>query len=145
MRTSLSPTLRNALSGGGQIEYLGHIVTADGVAADPTKLEAMRNWPRPHNVLGLTGYYCRFVAQYDTIAFPLTQVLKKDGFHWQDEVTVAFDRLKQAMLTVPILRLPDFTQPFVIESDASGVGVGLNAKSAPTCVFQSGLATISPS
>lgn len=73
----------------------------------------MDNWPPPRNVkelqgfLGLTGYYRRFVAHYGTLAFPLTQLLK-DGFEWTPLTAQAFHNLKQAMLAVPVLGLPDF-------------------------------------
>lgn len=116
--------------GVSSIEYLRHIVSHNGVAADPAKLAAMENWPPPKNVkelrgfLGLTRYYCRFVAHYGTMAFPLTQLLNKDGFEWTPTTAQAFLKLKQAMLAVPVLGLPFFSIPFVIESDASGVGVG---------------------
>lgn len=79
------------------IEYLGHFVTREGVMADPSKIEAMVEWPQPRNLkqlrrfLGLTGYYRRFVAFYATIAAPLTELLKRDNFQWTEDDSKAFE------------------------------------------------------
>lgn len=113
-----------------QIEYLGHIVTGEGVMADPAKVESMRDWPVPTSVkslrsfLGLTGYYRRFVRNYGLISKPLTDLLKKDAFGWNEKADQAICQLKTAMNNTPVLALPDFTQPFILETDASHKALG---------------------
>lgn len=112
------------------IEYLGHIVSSKGVHADPDKLAAMEKWPIPVSVkqlrglLGLIGYYRHFIANYATIAAPLTYLLRRDSFCWSEEATTAFIDLKHAMMAAPVLSLPDFSKDFIIETDASNVGIG---------------------
>lgn len=74
--------------------------------------------------MGLTGYYRRFIQGYAKIAAPLTDLLRTNSFHWSDAATTAFLQLKRAMLDAPVLRLPNFSTIFIVETDASNVGVG---------------------
>jgi hypothetical protein len=83
--------------GYASIEYLGHIISGEGVAVDPEKVRCILEWPTPKNVkgvrgfLGLTGYYRKFVKDYGKIARLLTDLTKKDNFHWDDNTEVAFE------------------------------------------------------
>lgn len=112
------------------ISYLGHIISATGVAMDPDKVRAVADWPTPRSAravrgfLGLAGYYRKFVKEFGTIAALLTALLKKEGFAWTEASTAAFTTLKNAVTTAPVLALPDFSQPFVVECDASTYGFG---------------------
>ena len=113
-----------------QLEYLGHIISTQGVAADQKKVDAMLTWSRPKDLkslrgfLGLTDYYRRFVRDYGSIAKPLTHLLKKDNFLWNEEAQLSFQTLKKAMAELPILSVPNFSIPSVVETDASNIGLG---------------------
>jgi hypothetical protein len=110
------------------ISNLGHTISATGVAMDPTKVQAMAEWPQPSSArafrgfLGLAGYYRKFVREFSVVVAPLTVLLHKDGFSWSPEAAAAFTTLKTAVTTAPVLALPDFTQSFIVECDASMYG-----------------------
>jgi hypothetical protein len=110
--------------------YLGHIISAGGVAMDSAKVQAIHDWPQPRSAravrgfLGLAGYYRKFVHNFGAIAAPLTTLLKKEGFSWNDDADTAFLALKGAVTSAPVLALSDFTKPFIVECDASTYGFG---------------------
>ena len=116
--------------GATKVGYLGHVISEAGVAMDPAKVQAIRDWPTPRSAravrgfLGLTGYYRKFVHHYGTVAAPLTALLKKDGFSWSAGAAEAFVALKDAVTSAPVLTMPDFSKPFVVECDASSHGFG---------------------
>lgn len=114
-----------------QLSYLGHVISSQGVATDPSKVDIIRHWPVPTSVkdvrsfLGLAGYYRKFVSNFGIISRPLTNLLKKGViFVWTSEHDIAFCTLKEALVSAPVLALPDLTKPFVIETDASDKGIG---------------------
>ncbi|BBH03785.1 transposable element gene [Prunus dulcis] len=109
-----------------RVNFLGHVISAEGVYVDPQKVEAVVNWPQPTSVtevrsfLGLAGYYRRFVEGFSTIAAPLTRLTRKGiKFEWSDECEKSFNELKTRLTTAPVLTLPDDNGSFVIYSDAS--------------------------
>lgn len=114
-----------------QISYLGHIISGVGVATDPSKVQDILNWPIPTNLkklrgfLGIAGYYRKFVKGFGVISKPLTNLLKKGvPYQWTADTEQAFQQLKQSLITAPVLALPDFHKQFVVETDASDVGIG---------------------
>jgi hypothetical protein len=116
--------------GTASVAYLGHIIFADGVAMDADKVAAVAAWPPPHSpralrgFLGLAGYYRKFIRDFGIIASPLTRLLRRDAFAWDDEATAAFEALKGALTTGPVLQMPDFDRPFIVDCNASGAGFG---------------------
>ena len=113
-----------------ELEYLGHIVRHQGVKVDNSKIASMVTWPLPTTIselrgfLGLPGYYRKFVQNYNIIARPLTNLLKKGKFGWNEDANTAFLAFKQAMTTTPILAMPIFHDSFTVETDASRDGIG---------------------
>jgi hypothetical protein len=117
--------------GASEVKYLGHLVGKAGVRVQHKNIEAIQDWPHPknlkilHGFMGLTGYYRKFVKNYGKILAPLTVLLKNNSFSWTPATTQDFQTLKMAMCTTPVLALPDFTNTFVLECDASGKGIGV--------------------
>ena len=114
-----------------EVEFLGHIITSKGTKCDPKKLSAIKNYPVPKDAmrvrsfLGLANYYRKFVQNFADKAHPLTKLTgKKAQFQWSEAEQSAFDTLKEALITSPILCFPDFSREFIIHTDASGYGVG---------------------
>ncbi|KAL4318204.1 hypothetical protein GQ457_18G013820 [Hibiscus cannabinus] len=114
-----------------KVEYLGHIISELGLVVDPTKVEAITKWPTPTNIrevrgfLGIVSYYRKFIKDFATIAAPISDLLRKGvQFEWTVEAQSAMDSLKQCLSSTPVLSLPDFTKPFQVETDASGIGIG---------------------
>lgn len=114
-----------------QVEFLGHIVSVQGVSTDPAKVEKVKSWPVPRNrrevqqFLGLASYYRRFVQDFAQIAKPLHRLTEKTAkFSWTSDCQTAFEQLRQKLVSVPLLAFPDYTKPFILDTDASDAGIG---------------------
>ncbi|XP_057870539.1 uncharacterized mitochondrial protein AtMg00860-like [Cryptomeria japonica] len=114
-----------------EVLYLGHVISVDGVKVHEEKIQAIRDWPCPRNITELRGflylcaYYGRFVRGFSQLAAPLTYLTKRGAFRWIEQAQGVFDRLKEVMSTCLVLALPNFSQPFVLECDASDVSIGV--------------------
>ena len=96
-----------------EVLFLGHLVSADGISCDPSKIEAVKNWPVPQNVsavrsfLGLVGYYRKYLDQFTEYSSILTDLTKKNRkFVWNEKCNLAFENLKQKLISAPILAFP---------------------------------------
>ena len=114
-----------------KVLYLGHIVTAEGIATDPEKIRVIEEWGTPTSVhdvrsfLGLASYYRRFVKGFCDIARPLYNLTKKKvAFKWTEQSECAFKELKKCLITSPILAYPTPSGEFVLDTDASAFGIG---------------------
>ena len=108
------------------IQYLGHLISDEGIQPLPEKLESIVKMPIPQNAkqvkqfLGLVGYYRKFVPCFSDIARPLTQLTRKnEGFNWSTECDKCFHMLKDYLQGAPILRYPDPTADYILYTDAS--------------------------
>ncbi|KAK1789050.1 hypothetical protein P4O66_015007 [Electrophorus voltai] len=114
------------------ISFLGFIISYNMFCMDPAKVRAVESWPRPTSVrlvqcfLGFTNFYRRFVKNFSTVVAPLTALTRKASgrFCWSTEAQQAFEELKRHLIMAPILQRPDAELPFIVEVDASEVGVG---------------------
>ena len=130
-----------------EVSFLGHILSAKGISPNPEKVDKIRDWPIPktskevHSFIGLASYYRRFIPNFAKWSKPLNaliippahQVKVRRGemkkselteFIWSKECQEGFDALKQALTTAPVLAYPDYTKPFILETDASLKGLG---------------------
>ena len=114
-----------------EMEYLGYVVSARGVAADQKKVHAVREFLVPTDLkqlcsfLGLASYYWRLIETFAKVDHPLFALTRKDDqFSWSMTCQKAFDELKRRLTSPPTLAFPDFSKSFILETDASGVGLG---------------------
>ena len=118
-----------------EVQYLGHIVGRDGLKVDPKKVEAVQNWSRPETVtqvrsfVGFVNYFRRFIDHFADKARPLNELLKgarkkHAKVTWTSDCQQSFDELKRCLTTAPVLVVPDFSKPFVVEADASDFCLG---------------------
>jgi hypothetical protein len=114
-----------------QVDYLGYLVTPDGIKMDPSKVSAILDWPAPTSItgvrsfLGFANFYRRFIRDYSAISHAITSLLKKDvPFHWDKAQELAFAKLKTAFTTAPVLVHFQPSLPLVLEVDASDYAIG---------------------
>lgn len=114
-----------------ELKFLGYVVNQSGLNVDPDKVSAIVNVPIPTSVtevrrfLGMASWYRRFVPDFASTIAPLTSLLKKNSkFIWTNDCSKAFATLKNHLVSAPILNCPDFSLPFVLQTDASAFGIG---------------------
>jgi hypothetical protein len=114
------------------LKYLGHIVSKEGIRPDPAKLNAVREYPVPTKLkavrtfLGLSSYYRRFIKNYARIAEPLIALTRHSdskSFQWTPACQQSFEELRHRLVESPIIAYPRFDQPFILQLDASDVGL----------------------
>ncbi len=114
------------------VAFLGYIISPEGIVMDDNKVNAVINWPCPKNLkelqrfLGFANFYRRFIRGFSSVAAPLTSMKKRIShrLHWTPAAVEAFDQLKHRFTTAPILHHPDPDLPFIVEVDASNIGIG---------------------
>lgn len=117
-----------------KLKYLGFVIDKEGLRTDPSKIDTVKNFPRPQNAkqvksfLGLCSYYRRFIDNFSDIAAPLTNLTggkkNQSNFTWNDVTEKSFVKLKNALITAPVLSCPDFSRPFIIQCDGSNFAIG---------------------
>jgi hypothetical protein len=114
-----------------EVPFLGHMISAEGIAVDPSKVQEVLDWKPLKSVtqirsfLILAGYYRRFIPNFSKIAKPMTKLLEKEAkFKWSPQCEEVFLTLKKLLTTTPVLAQPDIEKPFDIYCDASSMGIG---------------------
>ena len=145
-----------------EVSFLGHVLSAKGISPNPEKVDKLWDWPIPktskevHSFIGLASYYLRFIPNFAKWSKPLNALIMPPAhqakvrcgemtkselteFVWSKECQEGFDALKHALTTAPVLAYPDYTQPFILETDASLKGLGAvlsqNGKDGEVCVI----------
>jgi len=113
-----------------EVEYLGYIISPQGLRIDEEKIRTIKEWKEPTNVkgihrfLGFAIFYRRFIRDYSKITTPLSSLTRKEkGREWSDKQQEAFETLKKAMITEPILQHFDPERPVTIETEASDYAI----------------------
>jgi hypothetical protein len=114
-----------------EVPFLGHMISAKGIAVDPSKVQEVLDWKSPKSVtqirsfLILAGYSRRFIPNFSKIAKPMTKLLEKEAkFKWSPQCEEVFLTLKKLLTTTPVLAQLDIEKPFDIYCDASSMGIG---------------------
>ncbi|KAK2395373.1 putative mitochondrial protein [Trifolium repens] len=114
-----------------EVNFLGHVISKEGIAVDPAKIDAVLAWKQPQTVtdvrsfVGLAGYYRRFIEGFAKIVAPMTQLTRKDQpFAWTEKCESSFQLLKERLTTSPVLMLPQSEEPYEVYCDASHQGLG---------------------
>ena len=124
-----------------QMKYLGHLISSDRVRPDPKKVEKAKEWSRPTSVqevrsfLGLANYFRKFMQGYSRMVSRLTDLTRSSkSWKWTNECSEAFEKVKYSLTHTPMLRMPDFSKPFEVVTEASKYASGavLMQESWPT-------------
>ncbi|KAK3106230.1 hypothetical protein FSP39_015710 [Pinctada imbricata] len=113
-----------------KVDYLGHVVSKEGISTDPNKIATVEKWLEPTNAkevrsfLGFCSYYRRFIKSFASIAKPLHKLANSNKFQWTEDCQNAFNLLKRKLIESPILAYPNFTETFILDTDASDKGIG---------------------
>jgi hypothetical protein len=113
------------------VEFLGHVITKEGIAVNPSKVESVLEWKSPKSAkkirgfLGMAGYYRRFIEGFSKIARPMTKLLRKNTpFVWSEQCEQSFQTLKEKLTTAPVLAVPETGKEYIVYCDASKQGIG---------------------
>ena len=123
-------TQKKCAFGVTEVQFLGYIVSSQGLSVDPGKDEAIRTWPIPTTITetrsfhGLASFYRRFVSQFSSLMSPITDCIREGKFSWTPDADRAFHIIKDKLCTTPILALPNFNAVFELHTDASKTGIG---------------------